>query len=102
MSYSVRGDAACSPDSRVPPAPGADSAEIGQAILNAVFTAGLALNTVLAMSPDGPAAAQVRRAIDALDAVIRELPRLVQAIPGPAAGASRIDLPAQGDGTDAA
>jgi hypothetical protein len=102
VSYCPRGDAACSPGSRLPSAPGTDAAEIGQAILNVVFAAGLALNTALAMIPDGPAAAQVRRAIGELDVVIRELPRLVQAVPGPAAGPFRTEPPPRGGGTDAA
>jgi hypothetical protein len=99
VSYSARGDAACPTDPRSSPAPGTDPAELGQAILAALLTAGLALNSALTMIPDGPAAAQVSRAIDELDAAVKELPHLVHAIPRPAAGASRAGLPVQEGGT---
>jgi len=68
-----------------------DVRAVGQQIAARLFIAGLDLHSALTLIADGPVADRLYHAIAELDEAIRDLRHLVVALPGPTAGASRIE-----------
>lgn len=65
-----------------------DAVELAHVVAMRLFSVGLDLNFALMVLHDGPAASRLRHGIDELDGAIRDLRRLVLAVPGLAAGAA--------------
>jgi hypothetical protein len=58
-----------------------DAGVRGQRIANCLFSAGLDVHFALMVAGDGPAASQLRHAVDQIDDAIRELRFMMLAIP---------------------